>query len=143
MGGDDLALGENHVSPVQEGEGRMGLWAQPPSPLPIAGKIYPSCVPAPPAFPPTTQSNPCPMTGWGLGPANRSGGGWPGRSNGARRPHSQVKTQCRKGIPSALRARCWPLLCGAHVCQKNSPDIYQVTELAGVPATLFQSSSPL
>lgn len=42
----------------------MGLWAQPPSPLPIAGKIYPSCVPAPLAFPPTTQSDPCPMTGW-------------------------------------------------------------------------------
>lgn len=40
--------------------------------------------------------------------------------------------QCRKGIPSALRARCWPLLCGAHVCQKNSPGTYQVRGLAGV-----------
>lgn len=41
--------------------------------------------------------------------------------------------QCRKGIPSALRARCWPLLCGAHVCQKNSPGTYEVKELARVP----------
>lgn len=39
--------------------------------------------------------------------------------------------QCRKGIPSALRARCWPLLCGAHVCQKNSPGTYQVTVARG------------
>lgn len=48
--------------------------------------------------------------------------------------------QCRKGIPSALRARCWPLLCGAHVHQENSPDTYQVKELAGV---LFPFPEPL
>ncbi|KAF6334439.1 TBC1 domain family member 10C [Rhinolophus ferrumequinum] len=47
------------------------------------------------------------------------------------RRYKKVKMQCRKGIPSALRARCWPLLCGAHVCQKNSPGIYQ--ELAETP----------
>uniref|UniRef100_A0A8C4LHQ1 TBC1 domain family member 10C n=1 Tax=Equus asinus asinus TaxID=83772 RepID=A0A8C4LHQ1_EQUAS len=41
------------------------------------------------------------------------------------RRYKKVKMQCRKGIPSALRARCWPLLCGAHVCQKNSPGTYQ------------------
>lgn len=37
-----------------------------------------------------------------------------------------MKLQCRKGIPSALRARCWPLLCGAHVCQREQPGTYQV-----------------
>ncbi|XP_037693935.1 carabin isoform X3 [Choloepus didactylus] len=47
------------------------------------------------------------------------------------RRYKKVKMQCRKGIPSALRARCWPLLCGAHVCQKNSPGTYQ--ELASAP----------
>lgn len=47
--------------------------------------------------------------------------------------HPQIKMQCRKGIPSALRARCWPLLCGAHVCQKNNPGTYQVRGLAGAP----------
>ncbi|KAM7086087.1 carabin isoform 1-T4 [Molossus nigricans] len=47
------------------------------------------------------------------------------------RRYKKVKMQCRKGIPSALRARCWPLLCGAHVCQKNSPDTYK--ELAKAP----------
>ncbi|KAM8929381.1 carabin isoform 2-T2 [Lycaon pictus] len=47
------------------------------------------------------------------------------------RRYKKVKMQCRKGIPSALRARCWPLLCGAHVCQKNSPGTYQ--ELAESP----------
>ncbi|XP_015358697.1 carabin isoform X1 [Marmota marmota marmota] len=47
------------------------------------------------------------------------------------RRYKKVKMQCRKGIPSALRARCWPLLCGAQVCQKNSPGTYQ--ELAEAP----------
>ncbi|MBW00832.1 Carabin, partial [Eschrichtius robustus] len=47
------------------------------------------------------------------------------------RRYKKVKMQCRKGIPSALRARCWPLLCGAHVCQKNSRGTYQ--ELAEAP----------
>ncbi|XP_074257868.1 carabin isoform X3 [Saimiri boliviensis] len=47
------------------------------------------------------------------------------------RRYKKVKMQCRKGIPSALRARCWPLLCGAHVCQKNNPGTYQ--ELAEAP----------
>ncbi|KAM6160709.1 carabin isoform 2-T2 [Erethizon dorsatum] len=47
------------------------------------------------------------------------------------RRYKKVKIQCWKGIPSALRARCWPLLCGAQVCQKNSPGTYQ--ELAEAP----------
>ncbi|XP_021069119.1 carabin [Mus pahari] len=41
------------------------------------------------------------------------------------RRYKKVKIQCRKGIPSALRARCWPLLCGAQMCQKNNPGTYQ------------------
>ncbi|XP_057585485.1 carabin isoform X4 [Hippopotamus amphibius kiboko] len=50
------------------------------------------------------------------------------------RRYKKVKIQCRKGIPSALRARCWPLLCGAHVCQKNSPDTYKaLAEAPGEP----------
>nr|XP_044997770.1 carabin isoform X1 [Jaculus jaculus] len=47
------------------------------------------------------------------------------------RRYKKVKIQCRKGIPSSLRARCWPLLCGAQVCQKNSPGTYQ--ELVASP----------
>ncbi|XP_076771066.1 carabin isoform X1 [Arvicanthis niloticus] len=47
------------------------------------------------------------------------------------RRYKKVKIQCRKGIPSALRARCWPLLCGAQMCQKNNPGTYQ--ELAVAP----------
>ncbi|XP_021007751.1 carabin [Mus caroli] len=47
------------------------------------------------------------------------------------RRYKKVKIQCRKGIPSALRARCWPLLCGAQMCQKNNPGTYQ--ELAAAP----------
>lgn len=47
------------------------------------------------------------------------------------RRYKKVKMKCRKGIPSALRARCWPLLCGAHVCQSNNPKTYE--ELAKAP----------
>ncbi|XP_007518723.2 carabin [Erinaceus europaeus] len=47
------------------------------------------------------------------------------------RRYKKVKMQCRKGIPSALRARCWPLLCGARVCQMNNPKTYE--ELAKAP----------
>ncbi|XP_053417442.1 carabin isoform X1 [Nycticebus coucang] len=56
------------------------------------------------------------------------------------RRYKKVKMQCRKGIPSALRARCWPLLCGAHVCQKNSPGTYQVREWAGNPPPFPRTS---
>lgn len=48
--------------------------------------------------------------------------------------------QCRKGIPSALRARCWPLLCGAQMCRNNNPGTYQVKKLA---VAGFAFSSPL
>lgn len=47
------------------------------------------------------------------------------------RRYKKVKMQCRKGIPSALRARCWPLLCGAQMCRNNNPGTYQ--ELAAAP----------
>lgn len=51
--------------------------------------------------------------------------------------------QCRKGIPSALRARCWPLLCGAQMCQKNNPGTYQVSKLAeSLPPLLRAPSHP-
>ncbi|XP_044536654.1 carabin isoform X1 [Gracilinanus agilis] len=43
----------------------------------------------------------------------------------------KVKIQCRKGIPSALRARCWPLLCGAQARQQQNPSTYQ--ELLSAP----------
>lgn len=50
------------------------------------------------------------------------------------RRYKKVKLQCRKGIPSALRARCWPLLCGAHVCQREQPGTYQkLVEAPGDP----------
>lgn len=48
--------------------------------------------------------------------------------------------QCRKGIPSALRARCWPLLCGAQMCRNNNPGTYQVKKLAEAGCAF---SSPL
>nr|XP_054367790.1 carabin isoform X2 [Mirounga angustirostris] len=47
------------------------------------------------------------------------------------RRYKKVKMQCRKGIPSALRPRCWPLLCGAHVCQNKNPCTYE--QLAKAP----------
>lgn len=46
------------------------------------------------------------------------------------RRYKKVKVQCRKGIPSALRARCWPLLCGAQMRQKNNPGTYQELSVA-------------
>lgn len=141
VGGDDFTLGENHVSTVQEGEGCV---APPRLPwlillclCPGPGKICPSYVPLPPAFSPYHPPKwPLPNDKSCLMPANKSGEGWPSWPNGTPWLHPQVKMQCRKGIPSALRARCWPLLCGAHVCQKNSPGTYQVKELAGVPPPL-------
>lgn len=109
---------------------------------PCPGKIHPSRVPVPPAFSPCYPEWLLPDDRLCLGPADRSRGSWCGWPNGVPWPHPQVKMQCRKGIPSALRARCWPLLCGAHVCQQNSRDTYQVRELAGVPPP-FPGPSPL
>ncbi|XP_068596803.1 TBC1 domain family member 10B [Brachionichthys hirsutus] len=38
---------------------------------------------------------------------------------------SKVKVQCQKGIPASLRAKCWPLLCGAADRMKLSKKLYQ------------------
>ncbi|XP_068181336.1 ecotropic viral integration site 5 ortholog [Antennarius striatus] len=38
---------------------------------------------------------------------------------------SKVKVQCQKGIPASLRAKCWPLLCGAADEMKRNRNIYQ------------------
>ncbi|XP_073343049.1 uncharacterized protein tbc1d10c [Pagrus major] len=38
---------------------------------------------------------------------------------------SKVKVQCQKGIPASLRAKCWPLLCGATDRMKQNVNLYQ------------------
>ncbi|XP_049441555.1 ecotropic viral integration site 5 ortholog [Epinephelus fuscoguttatus] len=38
---------------------------------------------------------------------------------------SKVKVQCQKGIPASLRAKCWPLLCGATDKMKQNENLYQ------------------
>ncbi|XP_037636391.1 uncharacterized protein DDB_G0284459 isoform X2 [Sebastes umbrosus] len=38
---------------------------------------------------------------------------------------SKVKVQCQKGIPASLRAKCWPLLCGATDRMKTNENRYQ------------------
>ncbi|XP_034399967.1 titin homolog [Cyclopterus lumpus] len=38
---------------------------------------------------------------------------------------SKVKVQCQKGIPASLRAKCWPLLCGATDKTKQNENLYQ------------------
>lgn len=38
---------------------------------------------------------------------------------------NKVKVQCQKGIPASLRAKCWPLLCGATARMKQSENLYQ------------------
>ncbi|XP_045885637.1 trichohyalin isoform X5 [Micropterus dolomieu] len=38
---------------------------------------------------------------------------------------SKVKVQCQKGIPASLRAKCWPLLCGATDRMKQNENLYQ------------------
>ncbi|XP_041652950.1 trichohyalin [Cheilinus undulatus] len=37
----------------------------------------------------------------------------------------KVKVQCQKGIPASLRAKCWPLLCGATDKMKQNQTLYQ------------------
>ncbi|KAM3612840.1 uncharacterized protein V6R79_015485 [Siganus canaliculatus] len=41
----------------------------------------------------------------------------------------QVKVQCQKGIPASLRAKCWPLLCGATDRMKQNENLYQTLEI--------------
>ncbi|XP_072251755.1 uncharacterized protein tbc1d10c [Leuresthes tenuis] len=38
---------------------------------------------------------------------------------------SKVKVQCQKGIPASLRAKCWPLLCGASDRMKQNKNTYE------------------
>ncbi|XP_078116676.1 uncharacterized protein tbc1d10c [Sander vitreus] len=38
---------------------------------------------------------------------------------------SKVKVQCQKGIPASLRAKCWPLLCGATDKMKLNENLYK------------------
>ena len=118
VGGDDFTLGENHVSAVQEGEGRV-VPCGPTWLVPLCLAKFSLRVPAPLAFTPCSSWRLLPDSRLCLRPAESSRGIWHGWPDGVPWPHPQVKMQCRKGIPSALRARCWPLLCGAHMCQKN------------------------
>uniref|UniRef100_A0A3B5KW20 Rab-GAP TBC domain-containing protein n=1 Tax=Xiphophorus couchianus TaxID=32473 RepID=A0A3B5KW20_9TELE len=37
----------------------------------------------------------------------------------------QVKLQCQKGIPASLRAKCWPLLCGASERMRQNENLYE------------------
>uniref|UniRef100_A0A4W4G714 Rab-GAP TBC domain-containing protein n=2 Tax=Electrophorus electricus TaxID=8005 RepID=A0A4W4G714_ELEEL len=46
------------------------------------------------------------------------------------RKTSKIKTQCQKGIPASLRAKCWPLLCGATHRKEKNKDLYKALELA-------------
>ncbi|TNM99246.1 hypothetical protein fugu_013810 [Takifugu bimaculatus] len=39
---------------------------------------------------------------------------------------NKIKVQCQKGIPASLRAKCWPLLCGAAARMKQNENLYQV-----------------
>uniref|UniRef100_A0AAQ6I8E9 Rab-GAP TBC domain-containing protein n=1 Tax=Anabas testudineus TaxID=64144 RepID=A0AAQ6I8E9_ANATE len=41
---------------------------------------------------------------------------------------SKVKVQCQKGIPASLRAKCWPLLCGATDRMKENEKLYQTLD---------------
>uniref|UniRef100_A0A7M4FZ20 TBC1 domain family member 10C n=1 Tax=Crocodylus porosus TaxID=8502 RepID=A0A7M4FZ20_CROPO len=66
-------------------------------------------------------SSPGLSLGWALGVS------WPLRAL------FWVKVLCRKGIPSSLRARCWPLLCGAQAIMDRNQGKYQ--ELEEAPGT--------
>ncbi|XP_028315181.1 TBC1 domain family member 10B isoform X5 [Gouania willdenowi] len=39
---------------------------------------------------------------------------------------SKVRLQCQKGIPASLRAKCWPLLCGAAEKMKQNQTLYKL-----------------
>ncbi|XP_029020900.1 rab GTPase-activating protein eat-17 [Betta splendens] len=41
---------------------------------------------------------------------------------------NKVKVQCQKGIPASLRAKCWPLLCGATDRMKQNENLYQTLD---------------
>ncbi|KAG9272208.1 trichohyalin [Astyanax mexicanus] len=43
---------------------------------------------------------------------------------------SKIKGQCQKGIPASVRAKCWPLLCGATHRKKKNEKLYETLEKA-------------
>lgn len=58
-----------------------------------------------------------------------------------RRP-LQVKIQCQKGIPASLKAKCWPLLCGATDRMKQNEKLYEVRKLnAPTVVNAFKSAA--
>lgn len=52
----------------------------------------------------------------------------------------QVKVQCQKGIPASLRAKCWPLLCGATDRMKQNENLYKVRKLCSVCFNMSNNS---
>uniref|UniRef100_A0A452HE61 Rab-GAP TBC domain-containing protein n=1 Tax=Gopherus agassizii TaxID=38772 RepID=A0A452HE61_9SAUR len=44
------------------------------------------------------------------------------------RRYKKVKVLCRKGIPSSMRARCWPLLCGGQTSMDRNHGKYKELE---------------
>ncbi|XP_031413871.1 carabin-like [Clupea harengus] len=46
----------------------------------------------------------------------------------SQRRSSKVKGQCQKGIPASLRAKCWPLLCGAMERMRLNQALYQTLD---------------
>ncbi|KAL2077849.1 hypothetical protein ACEWY4_027353 [Coilia grayii] len=46
----------------------------------------------------------------------------------SQRRSSKVKGQCQKGIPASLRAKCWPLLCGAMKRMSQNMKLYKILD---------------
>ncbi|XP_063046778.1 apoptotic chromatin condensation inducer in the nucleus [Engraulis encrasicolus] len=46
----------------------------------------------------------------------------------SQRRSSKVKGQCQKGIPASLRAKCWPMLCGATRRMSQNPNLYKTLD---------------
>ncbi|XP_047440938.1 ecotropic viral integration site 5 ortholog [Mugil cephalus] len=42
---------------------------------------------------------------------------------------NKIKEQCQKGIPASLRAKAWPLLCGASIKMKQNEKLYERLDL--------------
>ncbi|KAM6999997.1 uncharacterized protein tbc1d10c [Tautogolabrus adspersus] len=55
---------------------------------------------------------------------------------------NKVRVQCQKGIPASLRAKCWPLLCGATDTMKQNQTLYQARNLHTVTVVnVFRSAT--
>ncbi|KAI4893773.1 hypothetical protein NFI96_033975, partial [Prochilodus magdalenae] len=44
--------------------------------------------------------------------------------------NSKIKGQCQKGIPASVRAKCWPLLCGATHRKEKNKNLYETLDSA-------------